>query len=222
MPLINCETTLDLNWTEKCVIVVTNLAVPATAFSITNTKLYVSVVALSAQHNAKLLQQLKSSFKRAINWNNKYQTKKLTGKQNQYLDFLINPSFQGINRLFLLSLENEVQRASYKRYYLPTREVKVHNVMIDGENFFNQPVRNNLIIYDNVWKIATDQENDYATGCFVDYNYFKKYCKMIEIDLIKQQAFGTDPKTIQQINYWKSRESINNIFHYQGSETKCF
>ena len=67
---------------------------------------------------------------------------------NQYLDFSIHPSFQGEDRLFVLSFENEAQRASYKRYYLPIREIKNY-VMIDGQNFFDQPIRNNLVTYDN-------------------------------------------------------------------------
>ena len=74
MRLINCEITLDLNWSENCVIVATNAAAQATTFSITNTKLYVPFVTLWAQDNARLLEQLKSGFKRTINWN-KYQKK---------------------------------------------------------------------------------------------------------------------------------------------------
>ena len=94
MPLTNCEITLDLNWSGNCVIVATNIADQVRAFSVTDTKLYVSVVTLSTQGNAKLLEQLKSGFKRTINWN-KYQTKVLTERQNQHLDFLIfHPSFQ--------------------------------------------------------------------------------------------------------------------------------
>ena len=106
MPLINCEITLDLNWSENCVIVATNVAAQATTFSITDTKLYVPVVTLSTQENAKLLEKLKSGFKRTVNWN-KYQTKVSIERINQYLDFLIHPSFQGVNRLFVLSFENE-------------------------------------------------------------------------------------------------------------------
>ena len=117
MPLINCEITLDLNWSENCVIVATNVAAQDTTFSITDIKLYVPVVTLSTQDNAKLLEQLKFGFKRTINWN-KYQTKVSTERQNQYLDFLIDSSFQGVNGLFVLSFENETQPTSYKRYYL--------------------------------------------------------------------------------------------------------
>ena len=62
---------------------------------------------------------------------------------NQYLDYLIGPSFQGVNRLFVLSFRSEAQRASHKEYYLLAVEIKNCNVMIDGQNFFDQPVRNN-------------------------------------------------------------------------------
>ena len=67
MPLINCKITLDLNWSENCVIVATNVANQDATFSIIDAKLYVPVVTLSTQDNAKLLEQLKSGFKRTIN-----------------------------------------------------------------------------------------------------------------------------------------------------------
>ena len=123
MHLINCEITLDLNWSEKCVIAATNVANQGTTFSITDAQLYVLVVTLSAQNNAKMLEQSKSGFKRTINWK-KYQPKVSAEKPNQNLDFLIDPSLQGVNGLFVLSFEDEVQRISDKRYYLPTREIK--------------------------------------------------------------------------------------------------
>ena len=93
MPLIDCETTLDLNWSGHCVIVATNVAAQAITFSVTYTKLYVPVVALSTQDNAKLLKQLKYDFKRTVNWNI-YQEKVIRERINQYLDFLIDTSFQ--------------------------------------------------------------------------------------------------------------------------------
>ena len=169
-------------------------------FSITDTKLYVPVVTLSTQYHAKLLEQLKTGLKRKINWN-KYQSKISRERQNQYLDYLIDPSFQGVNRLFVLSFEYEAQRISYKRYYHPTVEIKNYHVATDEQNFFDQPVRNNSIIYNSIWKIATSPEDDYTTGCLLDNNYFKNYYKMIETDLSKQQALDGDPKEMQQINF---------------------
>ena len=99
MSLANCEITLDLNWSRNCVILLTTVADQVTILSITDTKLYVPIATLSAQDNAKLFEKLTSGFKRTINWN-KYLTEIPTEIQNQYLYFLIDPSFQGINRLF--------------------------------------------------------------------------------------------------------------------------
>ena len=73
--------------------------------------------------------------------------------------------------------------------------------MIDGRNFFDQPVKHNLKTYDNIQNITTDQRNDYTAGCSLDYLYFKNYYKMIAIDLSKQQPLDADTKAIQQINF---------------------
>ena len=77
-------------------------------------------------------------------------TKISTERQNQYLDFLIHPSFQGVTRLFVLSFENEDDRKVSKGCYLPKVEMKDYNVMIDGKIFFDQPVKNNIRTYDNI------------------------------------------------------------------------
>ena len=98
-------------------------------------------------------------------------------------------------------MKDENGSKSYKQYYLPTVEIKDYNVMIDGRNFFDQPIKNDLKTYDNIRKIATGQGDDYTTGCLLDYPYFKKYYKLIAIDLSKQQKLDADPKVIQQINF---------------------
>ena len=149
MHLFNCEIIVDLNWFENYVIVATNLADQATTFSIPDTKLYVAVVTLSTQDQAKLLEQFKCAFKRTINWN-RYQRKVSRKRTNWYLDFLIDPRFRGVNKLFVLPFKNEAQKTSYKRYYLPAREIKKYYVMVDRQNFFDQPVRNYLFTYDNI------------------------------------------------------------------------
>ena len=102
-------------------------------------------------------------------------------RQNQYLDFLIDPSFQGVNGLFVLSFEDKEQSCS--KYYLPIGEINNYIVMIDGQSIFDQPVRNVLIKYDNIWKISTGQGDDYTTGYLLDYNYFKKHYRLTAIDL---------------------------------------
>ena len=98
---------------------------------------------------------------------------------------MIEPSFQGVNRLSVLAFENDEQRTSNKRYYITNVEIKDYNVMIDRKNFFDQPVINDKVTYENIRKIALGLGDDYATGCLLDYTYLKKY-KMIAIDLSKQ------------------------------------
>ena len=133
MPLINCEVNLILTWSSTCVI--TN-STGAGRFEITDAKLYVPILTLSTQDNANLHQQLKSSLKRTISWN-KYQLIPRTYAQSQYLNQLVDPSFRGVNRLFVLSFENENCRTSHSECYLPKVEIKDYNVKIDGKNFLN-------------------------------------------------------------------------------------
>ena len=196
MPLINCEVELILTWSANCVIIYTDAAEQNPIFTVTETNLYVPVVTLSIQDNAKLLPTLKSGFKRTICLN-KYLSRPELLPQNTNLIHLIESSFQGVNRLFFLAFENDKQRKSNKRYYLPNVEIKDYNVMIDGKNFFDQPVKNNKVTYENILKIATGQGDDHKTGCLLDYIYFKNYYKMIAVDLSKQQALDADPKAIQ-------------------------
>ena len=133
MPLIACEINLILTWSVDCVIFsVTGV----TKFKITDTKVCIPVATWSAQYNAKLLKQLKSAFKRKINWN-KYQPKVSPERQNQYLDFFIDPIFQGVNRLLVLSFEDEENSNVHTGCYLPKVEIKDYIVMTDGKNFFD-------------------------------------------------------------------------------------
>ena len=124
MPLINCETINceSLTWSSICII--TN-STGAGIFKMTNTKFYVPAVTLSAQDNSKLLQQLKSELL----------------ARNTNLNHLFEPSFQGINRHFILAFENDTQRTSHFGYYLPNVELKDCDIMINGENVFDQPVK---------------------------------------------------------------------------------
>ena len=186
--------------TYHCVIF---SATKATKFKITDIKLYVLVVTLSTQDNIKLIQKLSSGFTRTINWN-KYQTKASTERQNNYLDFLIDSSFQGVNRLFALSFENKGDKKVHTGYYLAKVEIKDYNIMIDGENVFDQPVKIDMRTYNNIRKIAAGQGDDYTSDCFLDYIYFKDCCNMVAMNLSKQQEFGADPKAIQQINFTRN------------------
>ena len=129
MPLINCEINLILIWSTNFMLISGGIDYQVPTFAITDIKLYVPVVSLSTQENVKLLDQLKSGFKRTINWN-KYQSKASIKRRKQYLD----PRFQGVNRLFVLSFENNAPQTRYRRYFLPTIIIKDDNVMIDGKN----------------------------------------------------------------------------------------
>ena len=213
MPLINCEVNLILTWSSTCVLIATSIPNQNATFSITDTKIYVPVVTLSTQENTKFFQQLKSGFKRVINWN-KYLSNPELLAQNTNLNHLVEPSFQGVNRLFVLAFENDDGRTSDDEYYLPTVEIKDYNIVANGENFFDQPIKNNKVTYDNIRKIATGQGDDYATGCLLDYSYFANTYKMIAVDLSKQQALGADPRAIQQINFTGNLDRAGNTRVY--------
>ena len=150
-------------------------------FAITDTKFYVPIVTLSTQDNVKLLQQLKSCFKRSINWNG-YQSKVSIETQNQYSDLGVDPNFQVVIRLFVLSFEKNAYRTSYTRYFFPIVEINNCNVTINGKYFFDQSVNNNLITY------------DYTTGCLLDCTYFHEQYKLIAIDFSRQQTLDAAQK----------------------------
>ena len=146
IPLINCEVNLILTLSSTCVITNSN---SAGTFAITDTKLYVPVVTLSTQENTKFLQQLKSGFKRVINWN-KYLSKPELLAPNPNLNQLVERNFQGVNRLFVLAFENDDDRTDHEKSYLPNVEIKDYNIMINGENFFDKPIKNKETTYENI------------------------------------------------------------------------
>ena len=146
MPLINCQVSLILTWSKDCVI---SNSTGKGKFAITETKLYVPVVILSTKDNEKLLQQLKSGFKKTISWN-KYESRMKTFAQNRCLNYLINPGFQGVSRLFVLSFANENDRTSHSTYYLSKVDTKDYNVMIDGRNVFDQSINSMNKTYENI------------------------------------------------------------------------
>ena len=138
IPLINCEIFLILTSCGNCVItskatrdadpdadpVVAGINSPTNAvFEITDCKLYVPVVTLSAKDDNKLLQQLKAGFKRTIKWN-KYKSEMSNQTKNNNLNYLIDPTFTNVNRLFVLTFENEDDRTTFSKYYVPKVKTK--------------------------------------------------------------------------------------------------
>ena len=119
MPLNNCEIVPQLEWSKTCILDTSTVSNQNPSFQINDTKLYVSVVTLSTQENIKLLKQLESGFKRIINCN-KYLAKTTNQAQNRYLEYLIDPSFQGLNRHFALLFKYDYGQENHKQYYRPT------------------------------------------------------------------------------------------------------
>ena len=154
--------------------------IAARTFKITNTKLYVPFVTLSSKDNAKLVKLLESGFNRPVYWN-EYQTKTETRNldNNNLTRFPLDASFQGVRRLFVLVFDNtengakKVERNSHTKYFLPRVNITNYNVLIDGKDFYHQPINDIIQQYDEIRKIATGQGDDYTTGCLLDYQYFK-------------------------------------------------
>ena len=160
IPLINSKINLILTWSENCVLTSKTTrdadsdadpdADPAVAainnpinvtFKITDVKLYVAVVTLSTENDKTLLEQLRTGFKRTIKWN-KYRSEMTNHPQNNNLNYLIDSTFTKVNRLFVLSFENEDDRRSFSKYYVPNVQIKDFNVLIDGKSFFDMAIKN--------------------------------------------------------------------------------
>ena len=236
--LINCEVELILTWSKNCVLInkltrdadygvdpiVYEIDNPENAiFQITDTKLYVPVVTLSKENNIKLLEQLKTGFKKTIKWN-KYRSQTSIHNNNNNLNYLINPTFANANRLFLLSLERTEDRKDYRdsssHYYVPKVETKDFNVLIEGRSFFDLPVKNEEEAYKKIIDISNN--NNYTTGNLLDFAYYKENYKLFAIDLSKQ----TKIKDPQQINFIGKIERQDNgvtmFFIIERSEETTF
>ena len=215
--MINCEISLTLTWDKNCVISsLENRLVTAaqgnnpevrddsptgTTFKITDCKLCVPAVTLSKGDDNKLSSQLKSGFKRVIAWN-KYLSQVSDQSINNNLNFLIDPTFTNVSRLFVLSFKNDAanrdNRASNSTYYLPKVQMKDFNVIIDKKSFFDQPVKIEGEAYEKIIEIG--RNNEYNTGNLLGYEYFKKHYRLIAIDFSKQDELEKDETVRQQIN----------------------
>ena len=176
MPLINCKIELSLKWDKNCTL-------PSedgnSVFAITDTKLYVPIVTLSAEDNVKLPKLLGERFKRPIYWNRYKVIPDKTYNSNGYIREFLDSSYQGIKRLFVFAYDNTIGIAlnSHKRYFLPRIEIKNYNIEIDGRNFYDQPINDLIKQRDKVRKVSTEQGDDYTTGCLLDFAYLKKNYK---------------------------------------------
>ena len=129
---------------------------------------------------------------------------------NNNLNILIDPTFTNVNRLFVLAYRNADNRQSYFRFYLPNVMVKDYKVIIDKLAFFDLPIKTEEEAYEQIVDIS--RNNEYTTGNLLDYDYFKKYFKLIAIDLSKQQVLQENEDLIQQINFIGRLEQAANVF----------
>ena len=219
IPLISCELSLELKWNKTCVITSQqigvnldggNAAAPTGAtLTINDCKLYIPVVPLSKDDEIKLLTNLKSGFTREIEWN-KYRSQMSTEAINNNLNILIDPTFTNVNRLFVLAYQTADDRQSFSQFYLPKVMVKDFNVIIDKLAFFDLPIKTKEEAYEKIIDIS--RNNEYAAGNLLDYDYFKKYYKLIAIDLSKRQVLQENEDLIQQINFIGRLEEAANVF----------
>ena len=201
MPLINCKVELSLSWNPNCFL--SNLVGNST-FTITDAKLYVPVVTLSTEDNAKLSKLLTEGFKRPVYWNKYKIIPNKTYDENDNIRELLDSSYQGVKRLFVLAYDNtagnnQVSIDSFKKYFLPRVKIENYNIEIDGRNFYDQPINDLIKQYDEVRKVSTRQSDDYTTGCLLDFTYFEKNYRLVAAGLSKQKALDVDSREIQQI-----------------------
>ena len=221
IPLISCEVSLELKWNKNCVItslqerliqpplVARDDAPTGATLAISDCKLYVPVVTLSKDDEIKLLTNLKSGFTREIEWN-KYRSQMSTEATNNNLSILIDPTFTNVNRLFVLAYLTANDRQLFSQFYLPKVMAKDFNVIIDKLAFFDLPIKTEEEAYKKIIDIS--RNNEYTTGNLLDYDYFKKYYKLIAIDLSKQQVLQENKDLIQQINFIGRLTEAANVF----------
>ena len=148
----------------------------------------------------------------------------------------LDPSFQGINRLFLMAYSraaNQPDRNSQQKYYLPRIDLNKYNVIIDGRNFYDNPIESDIEKYRELKKVMIGKGEDYTTGSLLDYNYFKEHYKLVAVDLSKQKELDADPRAIQQIEfkymlgtsstiYWVLEKSKETILEFYKGTVKVY
>ena len=153
-------------------------------FNITDCKLYVPVVTLQEKYDNELLKNLKSGINIDFKWR-RYRTQIINQPATNNLNFLIDPTFNSVNRLLVLAFPNE-EDSSFSKYYMPSVEIKDYNVLIDLQPFYDIPIKNKEQTYKNITEIIN--HDNYTTGNSLNYEYFCNHYKLIAIDLSKQNS----------------------------------
>ena len=230
MPLINCKIKLNLTWKKECVL---STDAGNAVFIINDTKMYVPVVTLSKEDNKDVIEQQNKGFQRSIYWN-EYKTKEINenADANVFTYINLDPSFQGVNRLFVMPYNRangQPTRNGQQKLYLPRIDLEKCNVIIDGRNFYDNPIESDIEKYRELKKVMIGKGEDYTTRSLLDFNYFDKHYKLVAVDLSKQKELDANPRVIQQIEfkdmlgtnstiYWvleKSKETI--LEFYKGT-----
>ena len=178
---------------------------------------------LSKEYNRDFIEQQSKGFQRSIYWN-EYKTggDNYTLRDGLPLKIRLDPSFQGVNRLFVMAFDNRgnaVGRNTHTRYYLPTIDLKNYNVVIDGRNFYDNDISSDIEKYTELKKVMIGKGEDYTTGSLLDYDYFKNHYRLIAVDLSKQKELDADPRTIQQIEFRCSFD-YNSTIHWVLEKSK--
>ena len=143
---------------------------------------------------------LSKGFKRSVYWNKYKVILNKIHNQNNYIRELLDSSYQGVNRLFILAYDNtgdnSVTANSHRRYFRPRIKIENYSIEIDGRNFYDQPINDLIKQYDEVRKISTGKGDDYTTGCLLDFAYFQKNYRLTAVDLSKQKALDANPRVI--------------------------
>ena len=234
MPLINCKIKLNLTWKKECVLSNND---GNSVFIINDKKVYVPIITLSKEDNKDFIEQKNKGFQRSIYWN-EYKTKGVTenADANNFKYISLDPSFQGVNRLFVMaynSANNQPTRNGQQKYYLPRNDLNKYNVIIDGRNFYDNPIESDIEKYRELKKVMIGKGEDYTTGSLLDLNYFKEHYKLVAVDLSKQKELDADPRAIQQIEfkymlgtdstiYWVLEKSEETILEFYKGAVKVY
>ena len=206
-------------------------------FIINDTKMYIPVVTLSKEDNKDFIEQQNKGFQRSIYWN-EYKTKEINenADANVFKYFNLDPSFQGVNRLFVMEynrVDGRPTRNGQQKYYLPRISLNKYNVIIDGRNFYDKPIESDIEKYRELKKVMTRKGEDYTTGSLLYFNYFIKHYKLVVVDLSKQKELDADPRAIQQIEfkymletnltiYWVLEKSKETILEFYKETVKVY
>ena len=234
MPLINCKVKLNLTWKKDCVL---STDVGKAVFIINDTKLHVPVFTLSKEDNKDFIEQKSKGFQRSVYWN-EYKTKEINenADANVFKYINLNPSFQGVNRLFVMAYNRangQPTRNGRRKYYLPRIDLEKYNVIIDGRNLYDNPIESDIEKYRELKKVMIGKGEDHATGSLFDFNYFDKHYKLVAVDLSKQKELEADPRAIQQIEfkymlgtnstiYWVLKKSKETILEFYKGTVKVY